>query len=106
MKQYKLKITKRALSDMEAIYDYIATRLQAPDTAMKQYDRIAEGIESLRVFPNRCKLFDSQPERDMGLRQLLIDRYPAVYVVDEDTVTVLRVLYSAPDLSIRLKEEL
>lgn len=36
MKQYDVKITNRALADMEAIYDYIADRLLAPDTAMRQ----------------------------------------------------------------------
>ncbi len=41
MKQYRVKITGKALADMEEIYDYIASNLQSPDTAMKQYDRIA-----------------------------------------------------------------
>ena len=59
MKQYKIEITDRTLRDMEAIYDHIATVLQAPDTAMKQYDRIAEGIESLEILPERCRLLGS-----------------------------------------------
>lgn len=103
MKRYEVKITNKALADMEAIYNYIANQFQAPDTAVKQYDRIAEGIQSLDFFPERCKLFDSQPEHDMGLRQLLVDKYSAIYVVKEDTVTVLRVLYSASDIISRLR---
>lgn len=55
---------------MNAIYEYIAESLQAPDTALKQYDRIADGIESLNGFPKRCKLFESQPERDLGFKRL------------------------------------
>ena len=62
MKQYLVKITEIVLADMEAIYDYIASILQSPDTAMKEYDRIAAAIESLDTFPERCKLFDSEPE--------------------------------------------
>ena len=89
---------------MDMIYDYIAHSLQAPDTAAKQYDRIADGIMSLNIFPQRCKLFDSQPEHDMGLRQLLVDNYSVIYVVEDDTVTALRVFYSASDISSRLKE--
>ena len=38
MKKYRVKITGKALVDMEAIYDYIASTLQSPDTAMKQYE--------------------------------------------------------------------
>lgn len=56
MKEYDVKITHRALADIDMIYDYIAQSLQAPDTAAKQYDRIADGIMSLNIFPERCKL--------------------------------------------------
>ena len=34
MKQYDVKISRAALSDMEQIYSYIADRLLEPDTAM------------------------------------------------------------------------
>ena len=102
MKNYWVKITGKALADMEAIYDYIASNLQSPDTAMKQYDRIAAAIESLGTFPERCKLFDSEPEYSHGMRQLLVDNYSAVYVVGEAEVIVLRVLYSSSDISNRL----
>ncbi len=90
---------------MDAIYKYIAETLQAPDTALKQYNRIAAGIESLSKFPKRCKLFESQPERDLGFRQLLVDNYSAVYVEDDNCVTVLRVLYSSSDIIARLRKE-
>lgn len=37
MKRYTVKITDRALADMEEIYNYIAIRLQASENAMRQY---------------------------------------------------------------------
>ena len=49
MKQYDVKISHAALSDMEQIYSYIADRLLEPDTAMGQYNRIAEAIQSLNI---------------------------------------------------------
>ena len=103
MKQYQVKITDKSLADMTAIYDYIAITLQAPDAAMGQYDRIAEEIESLSLAPERCRPFDSQPEHDLGMRQLVVDNYSAIYVVERDCVTVLRVLYSASDIFSRLQ---
>ena len=90
---------------MDEIYEYIAEILQSPDTALKQYNRIADDIESLSEFPKRCKLFESQPERDLGFRQLLADNYSAIYVVDGNCVTVLRVLYSSSDIIARLRKE-
>jgi toxin ParE1/3/4 len=104
MKRYKVKITDRALADMEAVYDYIADELLEPGTAMKQYNRIAEAIESLSTFPERCMLLESEPEHSMGMRQLLIDHYSAFYIVGEVDVTVLRVLYSASDFNAKLCE--
>ena len=103
MKQYKVKITDKALADMDAIYEYIAVTLQAPEAAMRQYDHIAEGIEALSLTPERCRPFDSQPEHDLGMRQLLVDNYSAIYVVEGDDVTILRALYSASDIIARLQ---
>ena len=75
MKQYDVKISRAALSDMEQIYSYIADRLLEPDTAMGQYNRIAEAIQSLNILPERCALVESEPERTQGLRQMLVDNY-------------------------------
>lgn len=105
MKQYVVRITDSALADMEEIYNYIAIQLQAPENAMGQYNRIAEAIEGLNVFPERVKLVESEPERIMGLRQLVIDNYSVFYVIEDMDVIVTRVLYSAMDISRRLLED-
>ena len=105
MKQYVVRITDSALADMEEIYNYIAIQLQAPENAMGQYNRIAETIEGLNVFPERVKLVESEPERIMGLRQLVIDNYSVFYVIEDMDVKVTRVLYSAMDISRRLLED-
>ncbi|MDE6701603.1 MAG: type II toxin-antitoxin system RelE/ParE family toxin [Acetatifactor sp.] len=95
MKRYTVKITDRALTDMEEIYSYIAIQLQAPEIAMGQYNRIAEAIEGLNVFPEKVRLMESEPESTMGLRQLVVDNYSAFYVIEGEKVIVTRVLYSA-----------
>lgn len=105
MKQYVVRITDRALADMEEICNYIAIQLQAPENAMGQYNRIAEAVEELYVFPERVKLMESEPERIMGLRQLVIDNYSVFYVIEGMDVIVTRVLYSAMDISRRLLED-
>lgn len=87
---------------MEESYNYIAIQLQIPENAMGQYNRIAEAIEGLNVFPKRVKLMESEPERTMGLRQLVVDNYSAFYVIENERVIVMRVLYSASDIGIRL----
>lgn len=105
MKQYTVQITDKALADMEEIYNYIAIQLQAPENAMGQYNRIAEAVERLNIFPEKIKLMESEPERMMGLRQLPVDNYSVFYVIQDMKVIVTRVLYSAMDISKRLQED-
>jgi plasmid stabilization system protein ParE len=102
MKQYSEQITDKALEDMEKIYTYIAEQLQTPENAIGQYNRIAEVIQKLNVFPERVRIMESEPEHTMGLRQLPIDNFSAFYVIEDDNVIVTRVLYSASDISKRL----
>ena len=104
MKQYTVQVTDRALADMEEIYTYIAEQLQAPENAMGQYNRIAEAIQKLNMFPERVRIMESEPENKMGLRQLPVNIFSVVYVIKEDRVIVTRVLYSASDISRRLLE--
>lgn len=102
MQEYIIQITNRALRDMEEIYNYIAYQLQSPDIAKKQFNRIAEAIENLKVFPKRLKVLKLDKEQTMKLRQLIVDNYSVFYVIKEDKVIVVRVLYSSSDISKRL----
>lgn len=105
MKQYKVQITDKALADMEEIYNYIAIQLQASENAMGQYNRIAKTIEGLDIFSEKIKLMESEPERMMELQQSVVNNYSVFYVIKDIKVIVIRVLYSAMDISRRLLED-
>lgn len=102
MDKFIVKITDDALSDMEALYSYIAIKLKASDNAINQYNRIADAILSLETFPDRYGLFECEPEHSMGIHKMVIDNYIVCYVVDSDTVTVSNVFYGASDIHKRL----
>ena len=104
MKSYAAQITAEALSDMEALYSYIAVRLKAPENAMKQYNRIADAIVSLKQFPDRFAYVELEPEYSMGIHRMLVDHFVVFYVIDNDTVTITDVLYGASDTHYRWKE--
>ncbi len=104
MDKYNVLITDKALGDMNEIYTYIAEILKEPETAAKQYDRIADSIEKLNVFPYRIKVMDSEPERSWGLRQFRVDNYSVFYLIENKNVIVIRVLYSMSDINKRLTE--
>lgn len=103
MTHYKTHITDEALNDMESIYEYIAEELLAPDTAMGQYNRIADAIETLDQMPERIKLMESEPERTRGLRRLIVDNYAVFFIIADDVVIVTNVLYGASDIENRLR---
>ena len=105
MREYPVKITEKALGDLNGIYDYIAVNLQSPENAMGQYNRIADCVLELGFFPEKFRLVDFERERSQGLRRMLVDNYSVFYVFKEELVTVNRVLYSASDIEKRLKED-
>lgn len=73
MREYPVKITEKALGDMNGIYEYIAVNLQSPENAMGQYNRIADRVLELGFFPEKFRLVDFEPERSQGLRRMLAD---------------------------------
>ena len=103
MKHYKIHITDEALNDMESIYEYIAEELLVPDTAMGQYNRIADAIETLDQMPERIKFMESEPEKSRGLRKLIVDNYAVFFIIAEGAVIVTNVLYGASDIENRLR---
>ena len=106
MKQYKVEITEEALQDMEDIYNFIALDLLASENAMGQYDRIADEILTLDTFPERFRIMDSEPEKRMELRRMLVDNYSVIYTICDERVIVTDVLYTASDIEARLRGEI
>ena len=104
MEKYIVDITDEALADMEALYEYIAIKLQAPENAMGQYNRLADAILTLESFPDRFGLFECEPEHSMGIHKMVVDNYEVCYVIDSGVVTVTDVLYGASNLHMRLTE--
>lgn len=96
MDRYDVKLTRRALGDLDVIYDYIAHDLREPGAALRIVDLIEEAVLSLETLPYRY------PERlvgrfaGKGYRQLFVRNYTLVYRVDEaeKLVLVVTVRYS------------
>ena len=65
---------------------------------MGQYDRIADEVLKLDVFPERFRIMDSEPEHSKDIHRMVVDNYSVFYVIKEDRVIVTDVLYSASDV--------
>lgn len=95
-----MKISPRAIRELDSIYAYIANDKLAPENARGQVERIKNAILKLD------KLSQSHQERSeggyagKGYRQLLIDHYIAIFRIDEasKTVYVITIQYQGRNL--------
>ena len=96
MDKYSVKLTSRALRDLDAIYAYIAQTLREPGTALKLVDRLEEAVFSLEQMPYRCPERKRGTYANRGYRQLLVENYTAIYRVEaaKKQVIVVTVRYS------------
>lgn len=92
MKEYNILIFPEAQNDLEEIVDYLATLSE--QAALKYYDLIIEQIGTLKTMPERNPLLKDAQLRLRGYRKLLIKNYIVLYVINEATVEIRRILYA------------
>lgn len=95
MNEYTVFLSQRAAEDLEEIVDYIASGLQAPDTAMGLLRRLKKAVSSLETMPERHGLVSDPYLAAKGIRLLPESGYLIFYRVNQAqaAVTVIRVLY-------------
>ena len=71
---------------------------------MAQFNRIADAIETLRIFPERIKVMTDTKRPNKQFRQPLIDNYSVISTISEHTVNVPRVAYSPSNIADKLNE--
>ena len=100
MDKYKVKVSPRAIRELDHIYEYIAREKLAPQNAKGQVDRIKESILSLDIFPQSHQERNEGRYAGKGYRQLLIDNYIAIFRIDEQckTVYVITIQYQGRNL--------
>ncbi|HXX14819.1 MAG TPA: type II toxin-antitoxin system RelE/ParE family toxin [Candidatus Eremiobacteraceae bacterium] len=93
--KYRVELTKRAWTDLRAIYDFIEA--ESSSKAFQWFNRLSEAIYSLEDFPER----GSRAPELRELRQLLFgakpDGYRVIYMVDKKKriVMVLHIRHAA-----------
>jgi plasmid stabilization system protein ParE len=102
MIEYQIILSEQAAKDMSDIYDYIYTTIGMPQIAIAQFNRIADAIETLNIFPERIKVMTDAKRPNKQFRQLLIDNYSVIFTISEHTVNVSRVAYSPSNIADKL----
>lgn len=87
-KQYNVKITNYALSQMKTIRDYIADELLAPQVAYDLFLEMKKITASLEDMPKRNPLVDAEKWRKQGIRKIMVKNFIMYYWVDDGHMTV------------------
>lgn len=97
MKQYKIEITNLAEEDLENAGDYIAYELKNPTAVMNTVNGIRKQINSLANFPERNELDEDEVLAELGVRKDYYRNYKIYYVIDKDTIYIVRILHMLVD---------
>lgn len=100
MDKYKVKISPRAIGELDSIYKYIANEKLAPENAKGQVDRIKTAVLNPDTFSQSHQQRNEGRYAERGYRQLLLDNYIVIFRIDEadETVYVVTVQYQGRNL--------
>ena len=101
--KYKVNYTESAKRDLRGIYEYIANHFIEPETVANLTRRIQDDILNLDENPERYKVYDEEPWKSKELRHFPVDNFEIFYVVREDAVDVVRIMYGGMDISSQLR---
>jgi len=93
---FKIVIEKEAEEDLKDAARWIAQ--YSPNKATLWYFDATEAIESLENFPARCPLAPESKKFGAGIRHLIFGKYRILFIIENETVYVLRVRHQAQDV--------
>ena len=92
-----LRYTPQARIDLHEIEDYIKNELSNPQVAARIIERILRGCSNLKSNPNLGLDLSSKIEQKMNLRYLIISNYIAIYKVENNSVSIIRIMDGRTD---------
>ena len=101
---YRVRLTAQAKQDLRNIYEYVAFTLLEPGIAKSLTNRIVDGLKSLNQMPQRYPLYQEEPWKSRELRRINMGNYSGFYLIDKETVQVVRIVYGGRDLNTILRE--
>lgn len=94
MKTYAILFTDPALSDMVEIRDYIKDVLKSNAAAKQTINTIEKAVASLSKMPERRTEVKDEDIAALGIRSIPAGNYIIFFRINDDVVTIIRVLYN------------
>ncbi len=90
-KNLKLKISAKALQDMENIFKYISVDLANPSASDKLMQEMRNCLNTVCEFPESCPKVNNEYFKDKTLRKLIVSNYIIFYKILEEEQVLLAV---------------
>ncbi|WP_026895263.1 type II toxin-antitoxin system RelE/ParE family toxin [Clostridiisalibacter paucivorans] len=91
---HKLRINPMATEDLIEIRDYITKELESPKAAINIIRKIFESYERLKEFPMMGVDLSTKINAKTDFRYLVSGNYIVFYKIDNEFVSIYRILYS------------
>lgn len=92
---FKVVLTRKAITDIKSIYDYVYE--DSPQNAEALKAEILKSIKYLEHFPNMGRSLTSKVGFKTEYRYLISDKYLIFYKLDNNLVKIYRVISSNMD---------
>ena len=92
-----LRYTPRARQDLHEIKDYVKNELVNPQAAARIAERILKGCSNLKSNPNLELDLSSKIEQKTDLRYLILSNFIAIYRVENNMVSIIRIMDGRTD---------
>ena len=93
----KLRINPVAKKDLYDIKEYITKELDNPTAAINVVSNIIEDYEKLKEFPFLGVKLSSKIDIETNYRYLISGNYIVFYKIDDEYVSIFRIIYSRRD---------
>jgi plasmid stabilization system protein ParE len=85
---FHVRVSERAIAEIESYRDFIATKRKAPLSAQRWVDNVFNEIASLAILPRRCPLAPENRRARYEVRMHVIGDYLVLFNVDDALQTV------------------
>ncbi|WP_428769752.1 type II toxin-antitoxin system RelE/ParE family toxin [Treponema sp. HNW] len=94
---YKVQLTPQAVEDLQDIKSYISDELKNPIAAQNTVNKIIETYENLAHFSDKGMPVQKYVSFPTEYRFILADNYSVFYRIENNSIRVIRILYSRSD---------
>ena len=94
----KFKFTDKAENDLDEILNYISNKLCNFQVANDLFNEIFKTFHNIIAFPLSYPLLENEYVRNRNIRKAIINNYNLYYVIENNILVVLRIIYNKRDL--------